>query len=85
MFKLLFPIVLKGWRDCTAPKNKIVDFIDFFSGQTLKVCVLDVQEVAMTAVIFPGSSGGMVVDDNGSLIGIVSRKLMADLASLCGV
>lgn len=37
-----------------------------------KICVIDVIETATTAMIVPGSSGGMVVDDEGDLVGVVS-------------
>lgn len=37
-----------------------------------KVCLLSVEELASTAGIVPGSSGGMVVNDRGELIGVAS-------------
>lgn len=53
---------------CKAAKNKII--LDYFSGG--KVCLLSVEETITTAAIVPGSSGGMVVDDSGNLIGVCS-------------
>jgi S1-C subfamily serine protease len=47
-------------------KNKVVDLL------IKKICVLDVEETVVTAQIIPGSSGGMVVDDSGQLVGIAS-------------
>jgi S1-C subfamily serine protease len=38
------------------------------------MCFLKVVEVATTAKVVPGSSGGMVVDDVGDLIGVVSAS-----------
>lgn len=37
-----------------------------------RMCIMDVLETATTAMIVPGSSGGMVVDDDGGLVGVVS-------------
>lgn len=37
-----------------------------------EVCILSVDETFTTAFITPGSSGGMAVDDDGALIGVVS-------------
>lgn len=50
------------------PKYKIVDLVFF------KACVLDVEETVTTALVVPGSSGGMVVDDTGDLVGVVSAS-----------
>lgn len=52
---------------CHEPKNSIVDV-----GFGLQLCILQGYETVTTAMIVPGSSGGPVVDDSGSLIGVVS-------------
>lgn len=52
---------------CSKPKNKIIDMFG-----VMKLCMLDVSEMATTALIVPGSSGGLVVDDSGDLAGVVS-------------
>ena len=36
------------------------------------MCILGVEETATTAKIVPGSSGGLVVNDSGQLVGVVS-------------
>jgi hypothetical protein len=39
---------------------------------SLGACLLSVKEMTSTAMVVPGSSGGMVVDDSGALCGVVS-------------
>lgn len=51
---------------CSGSKYKIID--TFLGG----ACVMDVREMATTALTVPGSSGGMVVNDSGELVGVVS-------------
>jgi len=60
-----------GEDACKAmPKNKVVDDQTFFG--PIKICVLSVEETATTASIVPGSSGGMAVDRDGSVVGVAS-------------
>lgn len=56
---------------CSAQsKTKIFSFETIFG--PISVCALDIEEAVTTAFIVPGSSGGMVVDDAGQLVGVVS-------------
>lgn len=55
---------------CNQPKNKIAEVQDMFG--RARVCLVYTVEEAMTAQVVPGSSGGMVVDDNNELTGVVS-------------
>jgi hypothetical protein len=58
--------------DCTQyPKNKVEPREDLFAG-SIYVCTLTVNETMTTAFVVGGSSGGMVVDDSGNLVGVVS-------------
>lgn len=53
-----------------APKFKLKEFnILFF---TVKACMLSVEEEASTAMTVPGSSGGMVINNDAELVGVVS-------------
>lgn len=55
---------------CSKPKHAIKSIRTFFG--EFKICALSTNEVATTARIIPGSSGGVAVDDNGRLVGVVS-------------
>jgi len=52
------------------PKYKVVHAEPPFD--MIAACVLSVDEAVSTAKIVPGSSGGMVVDDAGDLVGVAS-------------
>lgn len=39
---------------------------------TIDICALEADEVAASATIVPGSSGGMLVNDSGELVGVAS-------------
>lgn len=54
------------------PKNKVMSAMPPFD--MIQACILDVKEVAMTAKIVPGSSGGPVVSDSGELLGVCSAS-----------
>ena len=57
----------KEQDSCVAiPKYKT---FNIYSGE---VCILDVEETATSASIVPGSSGGMVVNSHGDLVGVAS-------------
>lgn len=55
---------------CKGAKYKIIDIDAGF--MVVQACTLDVEETASTAFIVPGSSGGMIVNDSGELVGVVS-------------
>lgn len=57
---------------CDMPKQKIEEIEVFIF--KLKACCLSVDETITTALIVPGSSGGMVVDDGGKLVGVASAS-----------
>lgn len=55
---------------CDLPKHKVVDSPRIFLPG--KTCMMSADEILTTALIVPGSSGGMVVNRAGELIGVVS-------------
>lgn len=55
---------------CDMPKYK-QDSVQIWGG-TITFCILDIPEFWMSASVVPGSSGGMVVNDDNELIGVVS-------------
>jgi hypothetical protein len=57
---------------CNLPKEKIKSMQVMF--WNLKICALSVEETITTALIIPGSSGGMVVNDRGDLLGVCSAS-----------
>lgn len=72
-------LVLPVWEindkspPCNLPKYKEENF-DTGWGFSVAACMLDVQEYWTTAMVIPGSSGGMVINDDNELIGVVSIK-----------
>jgi hypothetical protein len=62
-------------KDCAPgmPKLTVVD-VPIFFGLSVRACVLKVLEEVTTATIVPGSSGGAMVDAQGSLVGIASMS-----------
>lgn len=64
-----FPLTTKGdERRCLIGRNRSI--YEIFPG--LQVCVMSVKNMATTARIVPGSSGGSILDEAGNLIGIAS-------------
>ncbi len=47
-------------------KYKVMDLV------FIKACVMETEQTMTTAMIIPGSSGGMAVDDDGALVGVAS-------------
>jgi len=59
--------------DCPQePKYRVVDFNTILG--PLPVCCLSVDEIATNAGIIPGSSGGMVVNSSGELVGVAAAS-----------
>lgn len=59
-----------AFKDCIMAKHKI-EVVPTFWGD-FKVCMLTTFTTVTDAKIVPGSSGGMVVNDAGQLVGVVS-------------
>lgn len=60
----------KNEEDCKMPKHRIYEGGGFFG--VFEICSMVVEEEFITAMVVPGSSGGLVVDNGGYLVGIVS-------------
>jgi hypothetical protein len=56
---------------CSAAKNKI-EKMSFFGIDMGEVCTVKVPESVVTVKLVPGSSGGMVANDRGELMGVCS-------------
>lgn len=56
---------------CRDPKHRIEQVVDIM-GENKAICLMSVWETVVTAKIVPGSSGGMIVNDAGQLIGVAS-------------
>lgn len=71
--ELILPIfqITPDSPSCNSPKYKI-ESMDSWGGDRLSFCILDIPEFWMSAAVVPGSSGGMVVNDSGEVIGVVS-------------
>lgn len=52
------------------PKYRSIDIPTFFG--LFRFCIMETQQEVVTAMIVPGSSGGMVVNSSGDLVGVVS-------------
>lgn len=52
------------------PKYKVEKFQSWIG--SVDVCTLKIEETTSSASITPGSSGGMLVDDSGELVGVAS-------------
>lgn len=57
-------------KDCTGAKLRPIEMFSLFG--KYQTCAMVVIETGTTAKIIPGSSGGMVVNDAGELVGVVS-------------
>lgn len=55
---------------CSQPKHKIVKVQSIFGD--LNMCALHIKVFMSTAQVVPGSSGGLIVNDKGQIVGIVS-------------
>jgi len=60
----------KAKCEAFGPKNQVLQADTLFG--PVNYCALSVDEVSTTAKIIPGSSGGMIVNDSGDLVGVAS-------------
>lgn len=58
-------------KRCNLPKNKIEE-IDVFGLFTAQVCLVNAVGTVTTVPAVPGSSGGLIVNAKGELVGVVS-------------
>jgi hypothetical protein len=61
----------KEESECTSSSKFQAKHVQTFFGE-LEVCMMELPETVSTAIIVPGSSGGMLVDDAGDLVGVAS-------------
>lgn len=66
----IFVGLVNEQNQCTAPKYRKETAMVWFD--VVEGCFLDVYEMVSTAMTAPGSSGGMVVNKDGELVGVVS-------------
>jgi hypothetical protein len=69
--KIFEKVIASDDDKCEGSKHKIEE-VDIFFGLKVKTCLIVKVSAISTAMVMPGSSGGMVVDDLGNLVGIVS-------------
>jgi S1-C subfamily serine protease len=62
----------KDIQECKSKNRNKVEIATVFPGLDMEVCAMVTIDSVMTAMIVPGSSGGMVVNNHGELVGVVS-------------
>lgn len=55
---------------CSLPKNRVKEYQTIFG--PVKICVIHIKVFLSTTRVIPGSSGGLIANDKGQIIGIVS-------------
>lgn len=69
--RVRIPIFIEDIEKCDTHKYEVIaSFNDFALSLT---CMLSVDEIATNAMTVPGSSGGLVVNDDNELVGVVSE------------